>query len=368
MSSGPNIGIGNGFVLLAPDAAPVDLTISGHFTQHDLCLQGIAALSLSYPCTVHIPSLCPSALSESPFVVLLPAARHRDDRFVIVDASRVLHPPFCRFWAQRVPGSVTPVSIIAALRRAQPALNVIRMLFLESRPIRAITEVASNVPLLTILPESFAWDSLPSPLQGRRLASRRFALSATRGRHDGIGQPSANLTSGTAASSTTPNTTAVPADACTTTTTQPLVPTGNTRAWNPHSSLDDRPIRFFISAPNGHVEALTLTGDLPVEVVMAQLCWQLAGSASLICDTILLACDRALSDIDMGLSIFIASQSDLAEEHAWLDADPMFQYPSVIDTPAISIVAIVPGRSKWHCIFRWFFCCDQWHPLGWKSA
>ena len=333
VSSGPGIGVGNDFVVLAPDVVPVDLALRGPFTQQDLCHSGIEVLSLSRPCTVHVPTLCPSTPHEAPFVALLPAARHRNDRFVLVDASRVVHPPLCRFWVQQVPGSVTPVSIIAAIRRVQPALNVMGLLFPDSRPIRSLTEVGSNVPLLTILPESFAWDSLPSPLQGRRLASRRFALSATPGRHDGIGQPSDASVSGTAVSSSTTTTMAVHTTTGTTTTVTSAMHSTVTSMSGPHRSLDGRPVRFFISSPNGHVEALTLTGDLPIEEVLAQLCWQLAGSDSLFCDTILLACERVLSDIDGGFSIFVASQARLEVEHAWLDADPAFQYPSVIRLP-----------------------------------
>ena len=70
--------------------------------------------------------------------------------------------------------------------------------------------------------------------------------------------------------------------------------------------LDGVPLRFFLSSPSGHVEALTLSGSLPVEDVLTKLCWQLAGSSVLFNDVQLLACDRAFVDADLGLSIFIA--------------------------------------------------------------
>ena len=99
------------------------------------------------------------------------------------------------------------------------------------------------------------------------------------------------------------------------------------------SSLDDLPLRFFLSAPNGHVEALTLSGSLPAEDVLAQLCWQLAGASALFNDVVLLACDRAFVDVDQGLSISVASHVASAPEHAWLDYDPAFRFPSVVRLP-----------------------------------
>ena len=110
--------------------------------------------------------------------------------------------------------------------------------------------------------------------------------------------------------------------------------------------IDGVPLRFFLSSPAGHVEALTLSGSLPVEDVLTQLCWQLTGSSVLFNDVQLLACDRAFVDADFGLSIFIASHVASASEHAWLDFDPAFHLPSVIRLPfllsASSLAALCP--------------------------
>ena len=99
------------------------------------------------------------------------------------------------------------------------------------------------------------------------------------------------------------------------------------------SSLDSLPLRFFLSAPTRHVEALTLSGSLPVEDVLTQLCWQLAGASSLFNDVVLLACPRAFVDVDLGLSVFLATHTVAGHTHAWLDFDPAFRYPSVICLP-----------------------------------
>ena len=99
------------------------------------------------------------------------------------------------------------------------------------------------------------------------------------------------------------------------------------------SSLDSLPLRFFLSAPTRHVEALTLSGSLPVEDVLTQLCWQLARASSLFNDVVLLACPRAFVDVDLGLSVFFATHTVAGHTHAWLDFDPAFRYPSVICLP-----------------------------------
>ena len=330
-TAGPASCLGCSFELIGHLRHAVEFRPRGPLTPAMLCQQAIDDLDLREPCTMHIPTLCPSTPRESPFVVLLPARRDRDDRYVLVDARLVSRPPQSLFWVQRVTQTLSPISVIAALRRAQPSLLTMGLIFLDSRPIRAHTEVGSHVPLLTILPESFAWDALPSPLHGRGLASRRVGLPSLPGRHDGIGQPDV------AEQDTTSTTTAVGLlyVACPSTTTSTTVAPGSPSACRGAVAqhLDDKPIRFFVSSPSGRVEALTLTGDLPVTDVMAQLCWQLHQASAFQYGVAFKACDRAFSDVDLGFSVFCATYSPTAGEHAWIDADPACHYPFTVRLP-----------------------------------
>ena len=334
MTSGPGIGLGNSFILIAPGCAPLAFTPNDALQPLALLQLAMSRLGLHVPCTLHVPTLCPSTPTESPFVVLLPAARHRNDRYVLVDASRVAHPPLSQYWVQQVSDTINPVSAVATLRRAQPSLRVMGLLFLDCRPIRSLVAVESNVPLLTILPESFAWDSLPSPLLGRLLASRRMALSATPGRHDGIGQPDQAAAPSSAASTqaaTSTTTTQVFSFSTATTT----VPPRNAAVADGANAqrICDKPLRFFVASTSGHVEALTLTGDLPIDEVMAQLCWQQQLSTTFVRGASYKACERVMSDIDLGFSVFISVFSPAVGEQAWLDFDPAYRYPTVIRLP-----------------------------------
>ena len=330
MTSGPATGLGCTFVLIAPLRVPVEHRPRGPLQPPVLCQQAITALGLDMPCTMHIPTLCPSTSGESPFAVLLPADRRQDMRYVLVDASRVVHPPCCRFWVQLVPNTLSPVSAVATLRRAQPALQVMGLLFLDCRPIRSLIEVGPHVPLLTILPESFAWDSLPSPLLGRLLASRRIGLSAASVRHDSIGQLDPGPPScGHVRPHTATSTTTTLAHLATSTTT--TAPPAGCRSGAQH--VDHKPMRFFIASVSGHVEALTLTGNLPLAEILAQLCWQLKLANAFARGVSYKACDRVLSDLDLGFSVFIATYNPAVGEQAWLDFDPAYRYPSAIRLP-----------------------------------
>ena len=281
---------------------------------------------------MHIPTLCPSTPGESPFVVLLPAARRHDTRYVLVDASRVVHPPCCRFWVQLVSETLSPVAAVATLRRAQPALSVMGLLFLDCRPIRSLVEVGSHVPLLTILPESFAWDSLPSPLLGRLLASRRMALSTNPGRQDCVGQPDNRpVRSQTTWPGTTTSTTAMVVHAATSTTTS--LPPASVASGSGAQHIEHKPLRFFIASSSGHVEALTLTGNLPVADILAQLCWQQKLANVFARGVSYKACERVMSDLDLGFSVFIVTYCPAIGGLAWLDFDPAYRYPSIIQLP-----------------------------------
>ena len=166
VTASPGLHLGATFTLIGWQTCAVDFCPNGYLSSTMLCQQAIEALGISMPCTMHILTLCPSSANEAPFVVLLPAARPRSDRFVLVDASRVVHPPLCPFWVQQVPETLSPISVIAVLRRACPSLHTMGLVFLDCRPIRSLVDVGGHVPLRTVLPERFSWDSLPSPLLG----------------------------------------------------------------------------------------------------------------------------------------------------------------------------------------------------------
>ena len=109
-----------------------------------------------------------------------------------------------------------------------------------------------------------------------------------------------------------------------------------------------KPIRFLLSSPYGHVEALTLTGDLPIAEIMAQLCWQLIQSGHFMLGLSFEACHRVVSDVDLGFSVFLSTYHESAGEH-WLDFEPSSHYPSVLRLPLLlteaSLSEQCPGVS-----------------------
>ena len=86
-------------------------------------------------------------------------------RFVLVDARRVVRAPHQTIWLLKAPRVLNPVIAIAMLRRARPDLCEINAMYLDCAPLRGYADLTAQVTLLAVMPASFTFDSLPTPLQ-----------------------------------------------------------------------------------------------------------------------------------------------------------------------------------------------------------
>ena len=224
-------------------------------------------------------------------------------------------------WLQESPRAINPVIAIAALRRAQPQLQEMGGIYLDCAPVRGYTELTARVSVLTLMPSSFAFDTLPSLLQNGRMMRQRPGYQQLYYRFD----------LGRSTTSTTTDTASLVPTSSTATTTAMLVP--DTERGARALGIFDKPVRLFICAPDHHIESATLHGDVYLEDVAAQLCIQLADAHRLQAGWVIRASERVVSDADFGFTAFFVTVDTSRRDTAWIDGRRLGFMPFAIPLP-----------------------------------
>ena len=234
----------------------------------------------------------------------------------MVDARRVAGTGVPDLWLQESPHVINPVIVIALLRQAHPNLHEMGAMYLDCTPIRGYVELTTRVSVLTLMPSSFAFCTLPSLLQNSRMLRQRLGFQQQYCRYAAAAR---TVPAGSASVPTTTTTTAV------------LVPDAERGARA--RALFDKPIRLFIASAHHHVEHATLYGELAMEDILAQLCIQLADANHLVAGWVFRANDRIISDDDLGFSAFFVAKDTSLRETAWIDARRFGRSPFPVRLP-----------------------------------
>ena len=294
----------------------------------EACLHVAAAsCAVSGPCTLTVPTLAPLVIGHIPSVVVLPSAAS-GRRFLIVDARRVGVADYTHLWLQETEGSVTPVSLIALLRRTLPDLRHIGMFYLDTTPLCGQRELRGRVALLTVLPVDQSLPARPTPF---------LNLRSFRGR-PGFLQLDMRSTPPRSTTSTVTQSPASNGDCSmsTSTTTTGGIRFPRSPAAQRGASVmrvEGQTLIFHLGCDDGHVEHLQLTGRCTLEDVMSQLCVQLLMSGELREGLRFQMCERVIRSPTDGYQIFVCAHDAGAQGVAWLDAAALAVTVSTIRLP-----------------------------------
>ena len=129
-------------------------------------------LQVAADSVLRIPLLAPATPDEPPWVVVLHGAQAQG-YYLLVDARRVSSPPCAPFWLLPVERRITLAGLVYALRQAQPSLQEMALLYIDSRPFRGLWTLSSRVHVLTLLPAFQDCYNLPALLSNARVLQCR---------------------------------------------------------------------------------------------------------------------------------------------------------------------------------------------------
>ena len=314
-----------------PGQTPRLVTISRLCRPDELLRRAASAIGLTGASTLHIPTVAPLVTGHTPSVAVIPSHLPGDRHFLLVDARRVSTASLHNLWLQEAPAVLSPLILLAALRRAAPHLGPMGHFYFEGMPMRGYTELTARVTLVTILPEHFDVCNMPTPLYNRRALRVRPGLQQLDCRYRNTHHRRRDTT-------TTTTTSAGISDEAehgsTTTTTQPPVPDHSARMRGAFvQSTADRWISFYLAVPGGHTVSATLTGQASMAEVMTQLCVLLLNAGHLRSGLRFRTCDRVFSDYASGMTVFFSLSDGQGSDVAWIDASPLGIPPSVVALP-----------------------------------
>ena len=312
-------------LVLCPASTPVMCAIPRLSSPAAFVACAARCVGLDASSALHVPTFCPLQAGHLVMAIVIPGNIATERRFLVVDARRVCGSNAPPIWLQESPRVLNPVIAIAMLRSAQPALGEIGAFYLDCAPMRGYVELTTRVSVLTLMPATFAMQSLPALLQNSRAVRRRPGFAQLYCRY----VPPRH---GTTATSTSTTTTAMAPN-----------PDRGVQA----KYLFDKPVRLYICSPNRHVEVATLHGELDLEDVMAQLCIQMADANQLRPGWTFRASERVVSDTDFGFSAFMITLDTTYVETAWVDARRLGMEPFAIPLPCvltIDVLAHLCGR------------------------
>ena len=302
-------------LLLSPGYATSVCHIPHHYAPAAFHARAAQHLGLEGRSTIHIPMLTPLQPGHPRTAVVVSTNIALDRRFVIVDARRVLPASVDQIWLQESPQTLNPVITIAMLRSVQPTMCEMGVFYLDCVPMRGYVDLTCRVSLLTVMPATFSFSSLPAVFQNSRMVRLRLGFMSHFNRYVNRQRTDVQVTS----TSTTTTITAV---------TDPERGAGAISIWG-------KLVRFFLAGPDGHMQAGTLHGDLPLEDVLAQLCIQLADANHLLPGLVFRANERVVSDFDQGFSVFVTASHPAGSDFAWLDARRFGVEPRTFPLPFV---------------------------------
>ena len=302
-------------LLLSPGYATSSCHIPHHYAPAAFHARAAQHLGMEGRSTLHIPMLTPLQPGHLRTAVVVSTNIALDRRFVIVDARRVLPASVDRIWLQESPRTLNPVITIAMLRSVQPTMDEMGVFYIDCVPMRGYVDLTCRVSLLTVMPATFSFSSLPAVFQNSRMVRLRLGFMSHFNRY--VNRQRTDVQA--ASTSTTTTTPAV---------TDPERGAGAISIWG-------KLVRFFLAGPDGHMEAGTLHGDLPLEDVLAQLCVQLADANHLLPGLVFRANERVVSDFDHGFSVFVTASHPAGSDFAWLDARRFGVEPRTFPLPFV---------------------------------
>ena len=325
-------------------------------------------LQVSTDSVLRVPLLAPATPDEPPWVVVMHGAQAQG-YFLLVDARRVCGPPCAPFWLLPVERRLTLVGLVYALRRAQPSLQQMGVLYIDSRPLRGHWTLSSRIHVLTLLPVSQDCYNMPALLSNARVLHSRPGFSRA--------QPSpaaAGAVAETAAASAEPVAdTRRPASTTTTTMgAEPTVPflgirdstSTTTRAgWVP-GCAQDAVFVVALASPGNELRATRMTAHDDLVEVLLQLILPACQRNYELTGTSIRACPRVFRGRrGEYLTYCVFESQDPLTRNVWvdcrLDSRLLHVVPveyGISSTLLLQYIGIPPSRE--HLLYvngaRWF--------------